>query len=285
MNAASTAGAFLVLARSMLASPAAAQGHGPAFGLSTPTLAQGGWSLDVGTMGRLVGDRRMAMARPMISYGITEHLQISASVPVPLYAREGLRPVRGMTRMPTSPDVELLLGWRFHQTATGVGSRFESTWYVGLDYPVDPVRAGVRTVPGLYAALVTGYASRALYAWTGALYRRYMSPVGATADHVGDVAMYSFVLGYRPPPFRRDIPHPDWRVFLEAIGEHGARDVIGGVVQSNTGGHQVFVGPTLLGLYGSWGVSGGPVFPVYRSMNGTQARERVRAAVNATFWF
>lgn len=262
-----------------------AQGHGPAFGLSTPTLGKGGWSLDVAAMSRLVGDREMVMMRPMVSYGFTEDVQISASFPMPLYVPQGTRPAHGMSRMPTSPDVEFLLGWRFHRTGTDIGSRFESTTYFGFDYPTDDVRAGVRTSPGLYGAVVTGYASRTVYTWAGALYRRYMSPVGATADHTGDVGMYSFVLGYRPPPFQHDFPNPDWRAFIEVVGEMSAKDVISGVKQPNTGGHEVFVGPTLLGLYGSWGISGGPVFPVYRDVNGTQPKERMRLVVNTTFWY
>ena len=262
-----------------------AQGHGPAFGLSTPTLGKGGWSLDVAAMSRLVGDREMLMLRPMISYGITEDLQLSASLPMPLYVPQGAPPAHGMSRMPTTPDVEFLLGWRFHRQGTDIGSRFESTMYVGFDYPTDGVRAGVQTSPGLYGALVTGYASRAVYAWVGGLYRRYMSPVGETADHLGDVAMYSLVLGYRPPAFQRDLPHPDWRIFMEAVGERSARNVIAGVKQPETGGHQVFVGPTVLGLFGSWGISGGPVFPVYRDVNGPQPREKMRLVVNTTFWF
>lgn len=263
----------------------AGQGHGPAFGLSTPTLGKGGWSLDVATMGRVVGQTQMVMMRPMVSYGITEDLQVSASFPMPLYVPQDVRPAHGMSRMPTSPDVEFLLGWRFQRAGTDVGTRFESTTYVGFDYPTDPIRAGVRTSPGLYGALVTGYASRTVYAWVGGLYRRYMTPVGSTADHPGDVVMYSLVLGYRPPPFQQDFPHPDWRVFLETVGEYAARDVIAGVKRPDTGGHQVFVGPTALGLYGSWGVSGGPVFSVYRQLNGSQAREKLRFVLNITFWF
>jgi hypothetical protein len=186
--------------------------------------------------------------------------------------------------MPASPDVEALLGWRFHRRGTAVGRRLESTVYAGFDYPTDPTRRGARTAVGLYGAAVTGYASRTIYAWIGGLYRRYMTPVGA-ADHPGDVAMYSAVVGYRPPPFRRDYPRPDWRVFIEVVGEHVRRDVVGGIPQADTGGHQIFVAPTLLGLYGAWGISGGPAFPVYRNVNGTQPTERMRLIVNTTFWF
>lgn len=265
--------------------PGWAQGHGPIYGLSTPTLGRGGWSVDVAAMTRDAGGNWMAMLRPMLSYGITEDVQASLSLPMPLYVPQGSRPARATTRMPASPDVELLLGWRFHRRGTDIGTRFESTAYLGFDYPTDNVRAGVRTAPGLVAAVVTGYASRGLYLWGGGLYRRYMTPTGATTDHPGDLTMYSLVLGYRPPPFRQDYPHPDWRVFVEAVGEVGARDVIAGVPQPNTGGHQLLAGPTLLGLYGAWGVSGGPVFPVYRRLNGTQPAEKVRLAVDFIYWF
>jgi len=275
----------LALAVAISGSVAAAQGHGPAYGLSTPTLGKSTWSLDIGVMERRVAGTHMVMMRPMLTYGITEDLQVSASFPMPLYLPQGLPHAHGMSRMPTNPDLEFLVGWRFHRQGTAVGSRFESTTYVGFDYPTDAVRAGARTAPGLYGALVTGYASRSWYGWVGGLYRRYMTPIGPTADHVGDVAMYSAVVGYRPPAFQRDYPHPDWRVFVEAVGEYVARDMIGGVDQPNTGGHQIFVGPTVLGLYGSWGISGGPVFPVYQRMNGTQPRDKLRLIVISTFWF
>jgi hypothetical protein len=181
-------------------------------------------------------------------------------------------------------DVELLLGWRLHRAGTGVGSRFETTAWVGFDYPTDAVRAGVRTDPGVVSALVTGYASRSVYLWLGGLYRRYMSPTGGTADHVGDLAMYSLVVGYRPPPFRYDYSKPDWRLFLEAVGEYVRRDVMAGVEQVDTGGHRILAGPTLLGLYGDWGISSGPVLPIVQRVNGAQARDRVRLMVSTTFW-
>jgi hypothetical protein len=268
-----------------LATPAHAQGHGPVFGLSTPTLRKGGWSLDAGFMSQLVGEHEMVMFRPMLSYGITEDLQLSTSLPVPIYTSQGMMPARAAMRMPATPDVELTLGWRFQNRELGVGSRFESTTYLAADYPTDATRMGLETSPGLAAALTTGYVSRTIYAWVGGMYRRYMTPIGPTADHPGDLGMYSLVLGYRPPVFQHDYPHADWRVFVEAVGEITARDVVDGVERQASGGHQFFVGPTLLGLYSGWGVSGGPLFPVYRQVNGNQPRERVRLGLDLIFWF
>ena len=276
---------FVLLAIGRSASPADAQGHGPVFGLSTPTLRKGGWSLDAGFMGQVVGEHEMAMFRPMVSYGVTEDLQLSVSLPLPIYTSQGMMPARVATRMPASPDAEATLGWRFQKRELGVGSRFETTTFLTLAYPTDAVRLGLETSPAVAAALTTGYVSRTIYAWIGGMYRRYMSPVGSTADHLGDLAMYSVVLGYRPPAFQHDYPHADWRLFVEAVGEIAARDVANGVERPASGGHGVFVGPTLLGLYGGWGVSGGPLFPVYQQLNGSQPREKVRLALDFIFWF
>lgn len=265
--------------------PARASGHGPVYGLATPTLGRGGFSLDVAVMDRRVGAQGMNMLRPMLGYGVTEDLQVSLSLPMPLRIPAGLPPARTMAMMPSNPDVELLLGWRFHRKGRAVGARFESTAYLGFDYPTDSVRGGVRTAPGLTAGVVTGYASRTVYAWAGGLYRRYMTPTGVLTDHPGDVALYSVVLGYRPGIFRKDYPHPDWRVFVEAVGEHNGRERLAGRTLPNTGGHQLYVGPTLLGLYGNWGVSGGPIFRVAGRRNGNQPEDRVRTVINFTVWF
>ncbi|MCI0432247.1 MAG: hypothetical protein L0271_01165 [Gemmatimonadetes bacterium] len=276
---------WIAVALSVRAGSAIAQGHGPAFGLSTPTLGRGDWSLDIGVMGRFVEGAHATMLRTMVSYGITADLQVSASLPLPLDSRSGVPPARGFARMPSSPDMEWMVGWRFDREGIGIGARRESTLWLGLDYPTDAVRGGVRTAPGIVAGAVTGYASRSVYIWGGALYRRYMSVRGPETDHPGDAALATLVLGYRPPGFRDDVPHPDWRVFLELLGEHTARDRIMGVVREDAGGRQALVALTVLGLYGSWGVSGGPAVPIVRRMNGVQPRERARFIVNTTFWF
>ncbi|MGH7477005.1 MAG: hypothetical protein ACRELD_11995 [Longimicrobiales bacterium] len=265
-----------------LGADVAAQGHGPAYALSTPTLGAGGWSLDIALMARWSEAGTNSMVRPMFSYGITEDVQLSVSVPAPLTRAAGSRPARMATRMPATRDVEALGAWRFHRRAIGVGSRVESTAYAGVDYPLDERRAGTATAPGMTAALVTGYASRSTYAWIGALARRYGAAGG---DRIGDVAMYSLALGYRPARFRKELPHADWRIFLEVVGETARPNTIAGTEQPGSGSHEVFLGPTVLGLFGAWGISGGPMFRIHREQTEPPASDRVRLAVNTTFWF
>ena len=264
--------------------PGVPQGHGPLYGLSTPTLGRGGWSLDAAPMGRFVAGGTAVMIRPMVSYGLTEDLQLSVSFPLSLYRDEGLPPVRGLTRMPMMRDAQAMLGWRFHRNAVSVGTRWESTAWLGFEYPTDDVRAGIETAPGAYAAAVTGYASRSWYVWAGGAHRR---AVGSGLDETrpGDTSMASLVVGYRPAAFRADYPGPDWRGFLELVGEWMGRDRGATGTIEESGGRQIFLAATVLGLYGSWGVSGGPALPLHQASNGVAPRERLRLAINLTFWF
>ncbi len=127
----------------------------------------------------------------------------------------------------------VLVGWRFQRNAMGVGRRFESTAYLGVDYPLQTRSGGLATVPGNVAAAVTGYASRSLYAWLGALARRPMD--GPSTERPGTLLMYSGVLGYRPRRFRQDYPRPDLRVFLEVVGERVTPDRVAGSHEPDTG--------------------------------------------------
>jgi hypothetical protein len=255
------------------------------YGLATPTLGKGSWSLDVAAMG-MSGDGHMLMVRPMLGFGITSDLQLSLSVPIQFFTIGQLARSRMMTMMPADQDIELQLAWRFQRKALGVGNRIETTASVYVDFPIQSHREGASIYPGLVGTLVTGYASRSWYLWLGGLYRRYLGPVGDAVDHVGDTAMYSFVIGYRPPWFQnRELPHGDWRIFGELVGEYNFPTLIAGQQEPNTGGHRIFVGPTLLGLYGPWGISGGPQFAVYNALNGKQQKDFVRYVVNFTYWW
>jgi hypothetical protein len=265
-------------------SAALANGHGPVYGLAPPTLGEGAFSLDVAAMARFAGPDVDSSFRAMLTYGITSDLQVSASLPMPLYMKGDLQPVRMMAMLPEPIAAEVMLGWRFHRQEPAVGARFESTLFLAFDYPVEAQPPGTPIVPSLMGALVTGYASRSVYAWLGVLYNRSMTASDARY-HQGDQAMASLVLGYRPPFLERDAPHPDWRFFVEVIGEYTFPDEALGQTVANTGGGRVLVGPTVLGLFGAWGISGGPLFPVYSSLNGNQPADIVRLAIIFTYWW
>ncbi|MBI3047832.1 MAG: hypothetical protein HYY76_05930 [Acidobacteria bacterium] len=267
-------------------SPAArASGHGPVFGMTTPTNAAGGWSLDLGLMGRTGDGNDGAMTRAMLSYGVTEDVQVSVSAPL-VFASGPFAPARGTAMMPGSGDFEAIGAWRFHRRGTAVGTRVESTAYGGIIAPGPQKPAGMardlRRAPGVYTAVASGIASRSHYLWGGVGYTKFSERRG---DERPDILSYSAVWGYRPPPLRKEYPHWDWRVFLELTGERSGNLRRAGVEHAGTGGHQVLLGPTALGIYRNYAIEGGVQFPVYRDIGVRLQRETVRYAVNFSYFF
>jgi hypothetical protein len=262
-----------------------ASGHGPVFGLTTPTNAKGAWAVDFGVMGRAGDGEDGAMARAMLTYGFTEDLQLSVSAPV-VFASAPFAPARGTAMMPGSGDVEAIGAWRFHRRGTGVGRRFESTAYGGLILPGPQKPAGMardlRRAAGVYTAVATGVASRSHYVWAGVGYTRFAERGG---DQRSDLFSYSAVWGYRPPALRKEYPHWDWRVFVELTGEKSGNLRRTGVEHLGTSGHQILLGPTALGIYKNYAIEGGVQFPVYRDLGARLQRETVRYAVNVSYFF
>src|SRR5262245_26192876 len=150
-----------------------ASGHGPVFGAATPTLGKGGWSFDQAWMGQVMDGSEAIALRSMISFGITERIQISGSVPIPLSESTIMPSGRMMAMMSGHSDVESLVAWRFQTRPIGAGARLESTAYIGGLLPLDSTRAGIATSPAALVSLTSGYASRSHYFWLGASHVHY----------------------------------------------------------------------------------------------------------------
>ena len=267
----------------VLPSASYASGHGPVFGAATPTLGKHGWSFDQAWMGRRdrEGDDDQ-MLRSMVGFGLTEDLQISASLPIELGEHHRWPAGRMMATMSGNKDVEMLVGWRFHRQPVGQRARFESTAYFGGTVPLEARRAGIQTAPSLSGSVATGYASREHYFWIGGSYYR---PLADSGDQLGEVKSFSVVYGYRPEPLRLEYPKPDLRFFVETIGEVTGRSEHNRSTVESSGGRVLLTGPTALLLYKQYGLSGGVLFPVYQRVNGAQVKERLRFAVNFSYFF
>jgi len=278
--------AFFVAALSVLSLVSGntlhASGHGPVFGAATPTLGKGGWSFDQALMGQAMDGSGTTALRSMISFGITERIQISGSLPIPLSGTTAIPSGRMMAMMSGHTDVESLLAWRFQARPVGAGARLESTAYIGGLLPLDSTRGGISTSPAALVSLASGYASRSHYFWLGASHLRYAETAG---DRLGAVTSFSAVYGYRPPAWRKDYPKPDLRFFVEAAGDHTSKVLHNGQPMAETGGRVALVGPTMLLLYKAYAIEGGVLFPVYQDNRPMQQDERFRFGVNFTYFF
>jgi hypothetical protein len=272
--------AFLVLmATFLLPCYGFADGHGPVFGFATPTNSKGEWSFDSGVFGRASSLGSQASFRELIGYGFTPHLTLSFTAPA-VFGNASLTP----TRIQAGDDFDTRLSWRFQHRATKVGTRFESTAFVGLAVPgpQSGFKGIVHTtsVPGTMFGAVTGMASRSHYIWIGSTFTKFYEHGG---DKRPDVLDYSLVYGYRPPKWRRPPDKWDWRLFGELVGERSNRFNQAAVAVPQTQAHQVFVGPTALGIYRNYTVSFGAQFPVYRDVGSLFPKERVRFAINFSY--
>jgi hypothetical protein len=277
--------AFLSVALLTLELPIHASGHGPVFSLATPTNAKGAWALDLGLMGRKGELETAAMFRGMLSYGITQDLMVSVSFPW-IAGSAPLAPGRMTGMMPGTPDVEGIMAWRFHRRGVDVGTRLESTLYGGIVLPGPQEPPGVlgelSGAPGILVAAATGYVSRGHYLWSGAGYMRFTESEG---DRRPDLRYYSFAWGYRPAAWRKDYPQWDWRFFVELTGEDSGSVRHGNQKLPDTGGHQIFLGPSVLGIYRNYAIEGGVQLPVYRNVGTAHQEERLRFALNWSYFF
>ena len=260
-----------------------ASGHGPVFALATPTSPRGGWSFDTSLMGRY-GSGSGAMFRGTLGYGVTENFKVSLSAPL-VFRAEPFPQSRMASTTPMGGDFEGLALWRVHRNDFGVGARFETTVIGGLLVPGPQDQGGplkgIQSRPGGLAGIVTGVASRSHYVWAGTSYQRYAP---SHEDRRPDLWFYSFAYAYRPPSWRKDNGW-DWRIFGEATGERGGAARRNGVDLPGSNSHQVFVGPTTLGVYKNYAVSGGVQFAVFQNLRPLYPRERVRVALNFTWFF
>lgn len=264
---------------------AAASGHGPVFGLATPTNGKGDWSLDIGAMGRVGTDTSGIMSRGMLSYGITQDFQVSLSGPIVIDTAP-LPPGRVTAMMPVDGDYEAIGAWRFRRRDSSVGSRIETTAFGGVVLPGSQKAPGLigqlHWAPGFLGMITTGLASRKNYLWAGVGGMHFDESHG---DRRPDMLMYSFVYGYRPRPLRKQYPHRDGRFFVEMNGEYSNRVLRGGLVVPGTNGEQIFVGPTTLWLYKKYGVEGGIQWPIFRQTGPHFERERYRFAIDFSYFF
>ena len=260
-----------------LTASAEASGHGPVFGAATPTLGRGGWSVDQAYTFR-AGDETdsQQMFKTMVSFGITETVQVSGSIPIAM--RDSLAPSRMMSAMSSEREFEGVVAYRFQRRTVGVGGRQESTFYLGGTMPTEDERVGVPVGASVSVQAATGYASRAHYVWIGGGIQHYLEHRGGQQ---GDSRFLTFVYGYRPPALRVEAGQPDLRFFVEATAEDrtAARIASMGMVP---GVRSVYIGPTALLVYKAIAFEAGILFPAYQP---DQPRERFRAAVNFAYFF
>ena len=266
---------FVVLLCLVAVSNAQGSGHGPLFALATPTNASGQWSIDFATLTIRDQDNTGAVFRNILSYGITDAVMLSVSVPFLAGQTESLTPALG--------SYEGFVTWRFQKSNRGVGKRYESMLFGGVIYPADQFGAlsAIEKTPGVQIGGATGWISRKHYFWGGASYTAFQEKEG---DKRPNLFFYSFAWGYRPDSWRKEYPAWDWRLFVEATGEKFGDLQFDDFVATDSDEHQIMIGPALLGQYKRLAVEAGFQVAVYRN-TGLDTGERFRFGLTGVLYF
>jgi len=263
-----------------VAANASASGHGPLFGAATPTLGRGAWSVDQAWTVRF-GDEvdKEHMLKTMVTFGVTEVLQISGSIPEWM-SDNTLAPARMMSAMSNEREFEGLVGYRFQRKPIGIGGRRESTLYIGGTIPLERDRDGLPSGRSLVIGAATGYAGRAHYVWVGGGLQHYFE-----RDDVrfGDSRTVTGVYGYRPAAFREVAGRPDLRFFVETTFEDRQTNEAE-AIRFRPGPRTLLIGPSSLLVYKNIALEGGIQWVAYQR-EGAGATERARVAVNFSYFF
>ena len=252
-----------------------ASGHGPLFALSTPTNADGQWSIDFATLTIRDQENTGAVFRSVLSYGITDSVMLSASTPFIAGQTESLTPALG--------SYEGFVTWRFQKSNRGIGSRYESTVFGGIIYPADQFGAlrAIEKSAGFQIGGCTGLISRSHYLWAGLSYTAFQENDG---DKRPNLIFYSLAWGHRPDSWRKDYPAWDWRYFIEATGEKFGDLQFDRFTAVDSDEHQIMIGPALLGQYKWIAVEAGFQVAVYRN-TGLDTGERFRLGLTGVLYF
>ena len=266
---------------------AAASGHGPVFGGAPPTLGKGGMATRSGLDGTPREEDASddeQMLRTMLSLGITEDLQISASLPITLDS--GIYMPRGRV----DGDDVLEPGFRNHHGlafSTQCRRRWlrasNSTLFVGATVPMQEFRSdGMLATPSVHASVASGFASRSHYFWVGGGYQDHTEREG---DQMGVIVRSTAPLMATGRPSCAPTTRSQTFVSsskLSASTPHGG--LHHGFEMVVSGGDSILVGPTALLLYKQYGLEAGLLFPVYQQTN-FQPEEKLRFGVNFTYFF
>ena len=249
-----------------------ANGHGPVFGAATPTLGRGGWSIDQAyTFRGGQGDdpHSQQMFKTMVSFGITETLQISGSIPLAM--GDGLGPSRMMSAMSSEREFEGLLAYRFQRRRLASAVARNRRCMLAAPCRWKTHEQAFPLAPSVVVQAATGYASRAHYAWVGGGVQHFFEHDGGQQ---GASRFLTSVYGYRPPPFRVEPGKPDLRFFVEMTAEDRTRRRARRYRHERRRPHGVRRSNVLL-VYKAIAVEGGVLFPVYQGTS-TAARANAR---------
>ena len=238
--------------------------HEPIFSLGPETIYKGGIGIESEVEYEKGGSDRETAIHYEIIYGVTEDLSLTIEVPHIIEKKEGGEISDGLG------EVALRGKYQLFRKDT-LGAQDKAALIYGLKFPTgdedkDP-SLGSGSWDHLFG-LSIGHESTTLYGFaTG----RYVLKTESGGKEKGDQVLIDVAFGFRP--WLRSYKSWDLVLLLENSYICLEKDEVNGIKQANSGGEEIFIGPTLLWSIRNIMIKGGIQFPVWQDLNGNQKRD------------
>ena len=250
--------------------------HEPIFSLGPETIYKGGVGIEAEVEYGKGGSDREAVIHYEIIYGVTENLSLTVELPHILEKKEGTQVSDGLGELALRGKYQL-----FRRDT--LGAQDKAALIYGLKFPTggeDKKPAlGSGSLDHLFG-LTVGHESTTLYGFaTG----RYLLKTESGGKEKGDRVLVDVTFGFRP----RLRPYKSWDfvVLLENSYIFAQKNKVDGAKQENSGGKEIFTGPTFLWSIRNLMIKGGIQFPIWQDLNGDQEERDFRSVLAVEYHF
>ncbi|MFB6273593.1 MAG: hypothetical protein ABEL51_11935 [Salinibacter sp.] len=230
-----------------------------------------------------------------LNYGATTNLTLAANVPFVRKELDASTPAGPLNQATSGVgDIRLLGKYRFLRL-DGYLKTLQLAVLGGVKLPTGatdarlpngdflpmPLQVGSGSTDGIAALSGTG-----IWDWRVAhaslLYRR--NAEGTRGYRFGDLINYNLATNFRV--WTNPYPGPELYLGAELNGEIRARDERNGADLANTGGHRLFLSPSVVFFaFRNLTLEGSVQVPIYQDLNGTQLEDGVRYVFGFRFQY
>jgi DNA-binding transcriptional MerR regulator len=253
-----------------------AHAHEPVFSLGPETIYKGGLGFETEfEYEEGDTDKEIALHYELL-YGITEDWSVTLDIPQILDKKEGVLSSEGLG------DIDLRTKYQLYRKDS-LGAQDKVALIYGLELPTGDEKDNPPLGSGSYDHLFGLSAGHESITWYYFLTGRYVLNADAGALDKGDRLLFDGAVGLRP--WLRSYKSWDLVVLLESSYIYAEKDVKNGAGLSNTGGQELFLGPTFLWSIRNLMVKGGIQFPIWQDLNGSQDKRDFRSQIALEYHF
>ncbi len=261
---------------SVLSTAICAHAHEPVFSLGPETIYKDGVGVETEFEYEEGGTDKETSLHYELLYGVTENWAVTLEVPQVLDQKETGMSSEGLGDMAVRSKYQIF-------KRDTLGAQDKLTLLYGLKFPTGDKNKTPPLGSGSYDHLFGLSAGHESIKWYRFATVRYVLRPDAGVLDKGDRLMLDVAAGLRP--WLR--PYKSWDLVMLLEGSYITtwKDLKNGAALSNSGGQELFLGPTFLWSIRNWMFKGGIQFPILQDLNGHQDERDFRTQLAVEYHF